>query len=238
MKRYFLVSDTHSYYDELINVLNDNNFSFDNPNHILVILGDVFDRGEKTIELFEFLLRLIDDKKLILIKGNHDYQLLKCFKNKEYENIDLVNGTITTLRKLYNHLKCRKCGESIFLMNFSNKISELLMEPKIEKFVNHYINFYEINNYILVHSYLPIEDGSLVFKEDMNPSLWEEASWLEPYEIRIDKQLFLKNKIIVGGHRPVTVFNHRNEIFIIEGYINIHSNIKTSKKMLCMVLEV
>lgn len=72
MKKYFIVSDIHSFYQALMKALNDKSFSVNDPSHILVLLGDAFDRGPDTQVLAEFLLNLNDMNCLIFVKGNHE----------------------------------------------------------------------------------------------------------------------------------------------------------------------
>lgn len=51
MRKYFISSDIHSFYDEWINSLNDSGFDINNPSHIVIIVGDLFDRGQQAITL-------------------------------------------------------------------------------------------------------------------------------------------------------------------------------------------
>ena len=76
-KRYFVVSDVHSFFCSLKEALDQKDFSMDNEKHILVLLGDAFDRGSETEALAEFLLSLYDKKRLIYIQGNHEELLMK-----------------------------------------------------------------------------------------------------------------------------------------------------------------
>ena len=45
--KYYIVSDVHSYYSILRRTLDEKGFSL-NKDHVLVLLGDAFDRGEET----------------------------------------------------------------------------------------------------------------------------------------------------------------------------------------------
>ena len=47
MKKYFVVSDIHGCYDELIKALNEVGFDETNPSHYLIDCGDFYDRGEQ-----------------------------------------------------------------------------------------------------------------------------------------------------------------------------------------------
>lgn len=71
MKKYFLCSDIHSDYTALINAINDSGFDEKNDDHILVVAGDIFDRGQESIALYNYLKELTDKKKAIVLTGNH-----------------------------------------------------------------------------------------------------------------------------------------------------------------------
>ena len=53
--KYFITSDIHSFYDEFIEALNKAGYDKNNKDHILIICGDIFDRGTKPLEIYEFL---------------------------------------------------------------------------------------------------------------------------------------------------------------------------------------
>lgn len=55
MKNYFICSDIHGYFDEWMCSLNEAGFDYSNKDHILVVLGDIFDRGRQPKEVYEFL---------------------------------------------------------------------------------------------------------------------------------------------------------------------------------------
>ena len=46
-KKFFVVADVHSFYDEMKQELDTAGFDINNPDHILVSCGDVLDRGPK-----------------------------------------------------------------------------------------------------------------------------------------------------------------------------------------------
>ncbi len=54
MKTYFVCSDIHGYFDEWMESLRQSGFELSNTNHILVVLGDIFDRGRQPKQIYEF----------------------------------------------------------------------------------------------------------------------------------------------------------------------------------------
>ena len=81
-KKIFAVSDIHGDYDALISSLEEAGYDENNPEHLLISLGDGFDRGERSADVYEYLKRLSDENKAIVLKGNHTMMF-----------IDYLNGT-------------------------------------------------------------------------------------------------------------------------------------------------
>lgn len=65
--RRFCLGDVHGEYDLLLGLLKKVNFDYENDQ--LISLGDIVDRGPKSYECVELLLKI---KNLIAIRGNHD----------------------------------------------------------------------------------------------------------------------------------------------------------------------
>ncbi len=53
MKKYFICSDLHGNFTALEKALQENGFDIDNESHILVVAGDIFDRGEESVKVYE-----------------------------------------------------------------------------------------------------------------------------------------------------------------------------------------
>ena len=54
--KYFVFSDVHNGFDELMQALNKAGFEYDNEQHVLICCGDLFDRLDKAVQLFNFIL--------------------------------------------------------------------------------------------------------------------------------------------------------------------------------------
>ena len=54
-KKYFVVSDIHSFCRELKKGLKQAGFDKENPDHVLIVCGDIFDRGHQTLQTYKFL---------------------------------------------------------------------------------------------------------------------------------------------------------------------------------------
>jgi predicted MPP superfamily phosphohydrolase len=97
-KKYFVTSDIHSFMDELMVALDKKGFDKDNKDHILCICGDLLDRGDKTVELFEFIKGLQEQDRLIYVRGNHEDLLFDCmaeiYRGEVPGSHHFSNGTI------------------------------------------------------------------------------------------------------------------------------------------------
>ncbi len=210
-KKYFVTSDVHSFFDELMAALKKNGFEIDNPDHVLCICGDLFDRGNQTVELFEFVKMLQDQSRLIYVAGNHESLLFDCmteiYNGKIPDSHHFSNGTIKTI--------CQFCGQGEWIIydpTWRDKICET-MQPVLDFISDNCIDYAEIGDHILVHGWIPVtaKDGlpyyytrnrKFEFNSDWinaNEDEWEQARWLNGMEMWKNVG-HPKGKIIVCGH--------------------------------------
>ena len=64
--KYFVLSNIHSYYYKLKEGLEKSGFDVLNPEHKIVICGDLFDKGPNPKELQSFIVELLEKDKIIL----------------------------------------------------------------------------------------------------------------------------------------------------------------------------
>lgn len=181
--KFFVTSDVHSFLDELMAALNEKGFDMDNRDHILCICGDLFDRGNQAVELFEFVKELQAQDRLIYVTGNHESLLFDCMAEIQGGHLPsyhhFSNGTVDTI--------CQFCGDGQqILLNpaLRDKICES-MKPVLDFMSDNCIDYAEIGDYVLVHGWIPVipKDNSLSLyagrrKFEQNPN-WRDASWDE-----------------------------------------------------------
>ena len=97
-RKYFIVSDVHAFYDEMMEALLKEGFDRNNPDHVFVSLGDLFDRGLQANEMLEFVNSLKKERK-ILIMGNHELLMEEAIRNG-FSLRDVHNGTFSTAIQL------------------------------------------------------------------------------------------------------------------------------------------
>ena len=195
MPKFFVTSDIHSYYDELMVALDNAGFDEDNEDHYLVVCGDCFDRGPDSAKVWKYLKDL---PRKILVKGNHEQLLVDCCRRGYPEAHDIHNGTAKTIWHLGYGLE------------FEDMCQYTL--TKIRPFINGMVNYFETKNYIFVHGWIPVinMDGLPAHytrnrKFEFNPNWreasqkeWDEAMWGNPFDM-VERGL-MPNKTVVFGH--------------------------------------
>ena len=78
--KYYVVSDVHGYYKYLMTALEESGFFEEKEPHKLIVCGDLLDRGDEANELIDFMVKLLEDDKLIYILGNHEESLVECMQ--------------------------------------------------------------------------------------------------------------------------------------------------------------
>ena len=157
----FCFSDCHGFADELIKSFDKVGFDKNNPNHLLLGLGDYTDRGSQPFEVIQYLKGI---KNKCLIIGNHEELLLQCIDRGEYLTYDIGNGTAHTIYDLAKHYVD-------YEPDFQEACS--LIEKPIKHFINGMVNYFETEKYIFVHGFLPKGKDWRYASEDK----WEDARW-------------------------------------------------------------
>lgn len=239
MKKYFICSDIHSFYRPFMTALKEKGFNKNNPEHILIICGDCFDRGPDSVDLYKFL-KTFPEERCILIRGNHEDLFLELLEKRRIDNYDISNGTVKTLysiagkETLYDELLYgnswwafgmdRNLVNDIIAMR-EKSFKNILNYKKIKEFKDflnsdRWLDYYETNNYIFTHSFIPVKAkaGSLsqLFGYDiadacdseydpdwrkLSRAEWEakQARWGNPWK-QAYYDLNKTGKYIVCGH--------------------------------------
>ena len=245
--KYFVVSDVHSYYKYLMEALNNKGFEVDNPAHKLIVCGDLFDRGDETVKVFEFIKSLHEQGRLIYVKGNHEILLKKCVAEIRAGRLPgyhhFSNGTIKTI--------CNFCGQSEWIVydkDWADKICNV-MQPVLDFIDANCVNYYETENHVFVHGWVPPFSYLNDFREADN-SEWEEAMWLNGMNMWRSPACRVEGKTVVCGHFH-TSWGHAHihhscdewdedaifDPFIDDGIIAIDACTAYSRQVNCIVIE-
>lgn len=252
MKKLFCCSDIHSFFHEWMTALNRKKFDINNPDHILIICGDIFDRGPGSKEVYDFIKKIPLERR-ILIRGNHEILLRQLCEKKWAESYDYSNGTLDTVHQLndwdderetYDYYKTLMKLEKMYSYNSPevrlyeqtkgiwNRRKALFSSPVMKEVLkwiasDEWVNYFELEDYIFVHSWIPItvyidwgrtkllqeivKSGPDSYREDWRnatQSEWEDATWGCPWK-RALIGLNQTGKTIVCGHWHTSDFyNH------------------------------
>lgn len=240
--KFFIISDIHGFYDEMIEALDKAGFDKHNSNHWLVTCGDHFDRGPKPVEVMRYLTGL---PRKTLCLGNHE-SLFRDLCNRGYPGShDFSNGTYDAVCKFGGDELGRSFDECC-----------LVAYQRTKNFIDSMVDYFETKNYIFVHAFVPLKnlDGLSMYytrnrKFAIDPdwryahaSAWEEARWGNPFQLA--ENGFLPDKTLVFGHwgtyeqRPKDYDGE--DLFdpiYGDGYIGIDATTALSGKVNVLVLE-
>jgi hypothetical protein len=199
MPKFFVVSDIHGFYDELIEALDKAGFDPQNENHWLITCGDHFDRGPKPFEVMNYLQNL---PRKVLVKGNHE-SLFDDLCSRGYPGQhDYSNGTFDTVCELGG------AGEG---NDFDTCC--LVALQRVKPFFDSMADYYETKNYIFVHGWIPVtckDHLPMYYRHNRmfefapswrysHHSDWEQARWLNGIDMA-RKGFVEPGKTIVCGH--------------------------------------
>ena len=191
MKKYFCVSDIHSFFTPFEKALDKAEFDINNSDHVLIIDGDIFDRGHETIKVYEFL-QSIPKERRIMIQGNHELLYLSLLEKAFPQNHDFHNGTVETFCQIaqIDPKELDWQSEWIYgVINGDNRTKDQIQKAaistwkKIIKIVkahpitqwlksNEWVHYYELDRYIITHSFIPLKIKDI-----------PETKWLKHYPV-------------------------------------------------------
>ena len=209
----FITSDVHSFFSIMKEALFSKGFEIDNPEHYLIICGDLFDRGNESKQLLDFVKELGD--RFVYIRGNHEDLLMDCVRDiaagRTIGFHHFSNGTVKTIEQL-----CDLKENELCFPRRSDSTNQLVydkMKPIMEWVNTKSVNYAEIGDIIFVHGWIPtIGDGIDFMGKWKNPrpaprdwwdngneELWKEARWINGIDAW-RQGCVIPGKTIVCGH--------------------------------------
>lgn len=197
MPNFYIISDVHGFYNEMRTALDEAGFDPNDENSWLISLGDEMDRGPEPEGVINYIMSL---PRAIWIKGNHQ-TLMEDLISRNYPlQHDWHNGTMQSIMSLAPNAKTQS---ETFAIAYE----------KTKSFFDKAIDYLELKEHILVHSFIPLKSldnlpkyytrkRKFEFDPDWrhaHASEWEEARWGNPLKLAI-KGLNQTEKTIVSGH--------------------------------------
>lgn len=188
MKKYFVFSDVHGCLTELKKALNDVGFDMNNPEHMLLGLGDYFDRGSESKDVYEFLKEVQRLGKGFYLMGNHDEFFYNYLTGMSEGLFDFeYNGMWETV-KSFTGLKGGK--EQGFVLNefARDRINE---NYGVKNWIAKLPLGFTLDNYVFTHAGL---------KYDIAKDSWVVDCWAKSNDFVKDFEGEDTNKVYVFGH--------------------------------------
>lgn len=199
--KYFVSSDIHGFFDEWQNALNEKGFDLTNPEHKIIVCGDLFDRGRQPREIIDFILSHKD--KFILIRGNHEDLMQEMIDRNKNNFADLSNGTAYTIVDLYPEWQISEFD-----------LKKITKQTRLQEVLDMCIDFYETEHYIFVHGWIPIVENCYLYDSEWRKARkerWQKARWVNPVEMYRYK-IYEQNKTIICGHWHCSAFWHEQNL--------------------------
>ena len=238
MKKYFVFSDVHGECKNLIESLNKKGFEADNQNHVLISLGDNFDRGSENVEVLEFLLKYNKQGRLIAVLGNHDKMLLDfitgvddAYFNAVYNGLDQTIADLSGVKEINYYLL--QADPDFYIDKIKRRFPGLLRFLKNMK-----LKGIELDKYVMTHGGYSIVNNYFFEDDEVE---WIVDNWAKT-NIFVD-QFNPGDKIYIFGHWHARLLRRdfgqeiNDETFIYSNFIGIDAATNASGFVNIYVIE-
>ncbi|WP_274307207.1 metallophosphoesterase family protein [Solibacillus daqui] len=223
MSNLFVVSDIHGHYKQFEELL-----TYWNQEDVLVILGDLIDRGPQSLQVIEKVIELKQSygDNVVFVKGNHEDMLLNFLNNPmEMQEHYYKNGGKETMQNLLVLLPAYIMEQPYILQaneikeHYKSQLAFLKLAPVYKI----------IGNVLFTHAGFNSEFATL-----------EETT--ERDFIWIRKHYEITNKtpyINVFGHTPLTYIHESNDVWLSDDkcYIAIDGGCYMSGQLNAVLLN-
>lgn len=198
--KYYVVADVHGFYSILKAELKKAGY-FDDPEpHKLIVLGDLFDRGSEAKELQDFILQLMENDEVILIRGNHEDLFQEMVTEDEglpYSH-HVSNGTYDTALQLTGY------DPVLAQIRHFDFADEAKKTPYYQVIMRAMLNYYETEHYVFTHAWIPcIKERNGQYSaystwREASEREWMNARWINGMEAA--QTAADEDKTVVCGH--------------------------------------
>lgn len=213
--KYYVVSDVHGFYTPMVSALREAGFFTDTEANKLIVCGDILDRGAEAVKVQEFMHNLLQDGKLIFVRGNHEDLMVEMIENFDEYRDEIAWG-------YSHHVSNGTFNSALQLSNMTEKAAfhnteEFLHKVKSSQFYSELIpascNYYEDGEFIFVHGWIPCFTENIpawhrrgrhyAFNPDWRNASshdWETARWFNGMELAELFDIVERGRQIVCGH--------------------------------------
>lgn len=194
-KKLYVCSDMHNCFKDFQEALNKAGYDENNSNHLLITLGDAFDRegnGGGALTMYQYLKRLSDEGKAIVLRGNHTTFFEQYLNGTIISPFNyLHNGTSETFADflgetnpfgtwcVFNNIDYPTGGDFVKWLDYAtNQIKADY--PELLEWLKERPYYFETKNYIFTHASIDTnaEDWHNPTKDYHNHFFgWEACTW-------------------------------------------------------------
>lgn len=198
-----IMSDIHGCYDEFNALLEQ--VQYNPAQDELILLGDYVDRGPKSRQVIEQIMKLKQDHGIIILKGNHDAMMVKALTHdvQEYDLHWIRNGGLQTLA---SYLDVSYDGDQMNWHAYAHDKQWMRSHYNNHlQFLDELPLYYEIPGYIFVHA------GINPDQADWRNQSERDFIWIrEPFYSRPTAL----QEMVVFGHTPVQHLHEESGVWM------------------------
>lgn len=190
-KKTFAIGDIHGCFDSLKELI-ERKIQLQKDDK-LILLGDYIDRGDKSKEVVDFIIELLENGyDVIPLMGNHEAMLIDAFEDEKNISKWIQNGGKETLKSFE-----------------INSVKDI--ESKYIEFFKSLRYYYALEDYLFVHA--GFNENVLNPFTDYYSMLWKcKENYTNP---------LLSDKTIIHGHNPLRVALCEDRVLAKHRVINI-----------------
>lgn len=219
----FVVSDIHGHLTHFEEML-----THWNREDILVVLGDLIDRGPQSLQVIEKVIELKQTygDKVVFLKGNHEDMLLNFLNNPTEKQAQYyVNGGLETMQNFLAQLPDSLANESFPVQAEAVKTHFKAQLEFIATAPTHQI----IGNVLFTHAGFNSEFATL------DDTTEREFIWIRKHFLQANKTPYVN----VFGHTPLTYIHESNDVWVSDDgrYIAIDGGCYMSGQLNAVLLN-
>ena len=214
--KYYVVADTHGFFAPLRTALEKAGFFEEKQPCKLVLCGDLLDRGPGARELQDFMLELLQEDRLIYVRGNHEDLMEDLLDDLDAGDLwdiasgrshHVKNGTWQTLLQLTG------MRHDYALVRPREAWLKMRNTPFWRKLLPAAVDFFETERYVFVHGWIPCttnapspvyrESNTYFYRPDWRAASdrdWRHARWYNGIDFAWRRKLTVHGKTVVCGH--------------------------------------
>ena len=188
-RRILAIGDIHGHFEKFHSAYA--KMRFEPADDLLVFLGDYIDRGPSVRRTLEFVMKLAEEKNVVLLRGNHEQMMLDYFFGGATGEGWLMNGGRETMAELLAWEK-EASGTIARVLAF---LRELPLSHSIEQ---------EGERYFFAHA--GVRPGIALEKQRAEDLLWIREEFYRHYA---------GDAIVVAGHTPTLFLDAKGKPLFI-----------------------